>query len=281
MQWWCSARSTAWEWTWQPYPGVWLFVALLAAAWWLAVRRVGADPADGSGRVYVGRRFAFLVGLVVLWLALDWPIGALGAGYLASVHMLQYLMIALLAPLLLLLGVPRAAYERLGSFRAAALLRPVTHPVVALAVFGVVLYWTHLPGVVDTLMATQAGSFLLDVVWLVGGLVFWWPVVAPVPERPWFPHGLKMGYVFLATVINTLPYGFLTFAELPFYGIYELAPPVLGISTRQDQQIAGLLMKAGGGVILWTAITVLFFRWVARESDGDPGRESSRSREAV
>lgn len=256
---------------------MWLFVALLAGAWWLAARRAGGEGGPVSPR----RRAAFAGGLVVLWLALDWPIGALGAGYLASVHMLQYLMIALMAPLLLVLGVPRAAYERLGASSAAPALRLLTHPLVALGVFGLVLYWTHLPGVVDTLMATQAGSFALDLLWLLGGIVFWWPVAAPVPERPWFPYGLKMGYLFLATVINTLPYGFLTFAELPFYGIYELAPPVFGISTRQDQQIAGLLMKAGGGLILWTAITVLFFRWFERESGEDAGREGSGRREAV
>ena len=260
MTWWCSARGTTWEWTWQPYPGVWLFIGLLAAAYLVAARRMGARPVDGR------RRAAFFGGLFVLWLALDWPIGALGAGYLASVHMAQFLMIALLAPPLMLLGLPRTAYARLAEKRRIlAVLRFITHPLVALAVFAVVVYWTHLPGVVDALMVTQAGSFLLDLAWLVGGFVFWWPVVAPVPERPGFPHALKMGYLFLATVLNTLPYAFLTFGDLPFYGLYELAPPVSGITTRQDQQIAGLLMKMGGGVILWTAITILFFRWFQRE----------------
>lgn len=260
MTWWCSARGTAWDWTWQAYPGVWLFIGLLAVAYVGLARRAGVSRVDGR------RRAAFVGGLVILWLALDWPIGALGAGYLASVHMAQFLMIALLAPPLMLLGVPRAAYARLGSVPwATASLRVVTHPLIALAVFGVVVYWTHLPGVVDVLMVTQFGSFALDLVWLLGGFVFWWPVVAPVPERPGFPAALKMGYLFLATVINTLPYAFLTFGDLPFYGLYELAPPVSGITTRQDQQIAGLLMKMGGGVILWTAITILFFRWFQRE----------------
>lgn len=268
MTWWCSARGTAWDWTWQAYPGVWLFIGLLAVGYVVLARRTtaaGDDPVAGR------RRAAFFGGLTILWLALDWPIGALGAGYLASVHMVQFLMIALLAPPLMLIGLPRAAYARLGERRrAVAVLRFVTHPLVALALFGVVVYWTHLPGVVDVLMVTQAGSFALDLVWLLGGFVFWWPVVAPVPERPGFPAGLKMGYLFLATVINTLPYAFLTFGDLPFYGLYELAPPVSGITTRQDQQIAGLLMKMGGGVILWTAITILFFRWFQQEEAESP-----------
>lgn len=264
MTWWCSARGTAWDWSWQPYPGVWLFIGVLAFAYVAALRRSGIRRAEGRTRA------AFFAGLVMLWLALDWPIGALGAGYLASVHMAQFLMITLLAPPLLLLGVPRAVYERLGELpRVVSVLRLVTHPLIALAVFGVAVYWTHLPGVVDALMVTQAGSFALDIVWLLGGLVFWWPVVAPVPERPRFPSPLKMGYLFLATVVNTLPYAFLTFGDLPFYGLYELAPPVAGITTRQDQQIAGLLMKMGGGLILWGAITIVFFRWFQREEAGN------------
>lgn len=260
MRWWCSAQTVAWDWTWQAYPGVWLFILLIA---------VGYSRLDrlDTGATRSRDRAWFAVGLCLLWLALDWPIGALGAGYLASVHMLQYLLIALLVPALLLLGVPRAAYSRLAGSVSGSPLRIVTHPLVALGLFSVVTYATHVPSVVDGLMASQPGSFAIDFAWFLGGLVFWWPVIAPEPERPGFPYPVRMGYLLVATVLNTMPYAFLTFGELPFYGIYELAPPVTGITTRQDQQIAGLLMKMGGGAILWTAITVLFFRWFRREEE--------------
>lgn len=257
LQWWCSAQTAAWSWSWRPYPGVWLFVLSLAAVYVLLLAR-GSGPSGQRGGWVIA-------GLLTLWLALDWPIGALGGGYLASVHMLQYLLIALLAPALLLLGVPDSAWDRLGSSRALPVLRLLTHPLVTLAVFQVVLVWTHLPAVVDNLMATQSGSFLIDVLWLTAGLLFWWPVIAPVPDRTRFGPPLKMGYLFLATVLNTLPYAFLTFGETPYYGVFELAPPVGRISAHQDQQVAGLLMKVGGGVILWTAITVLWFRWYNRD----------------
>ena len=54
------------------------------------------------------------------------------------------------------------------------------------------------------------------------------------------------------------------------YATYELAPPIPGISKRQDQQLAGLMMKLGGAVVLWTGITALFFQWYRRE-EGMPG----------
>ena len=44
-----------------------------------------------------------------------------------------------------------------------------------------------------------------------------------------------------------------------------MAPPIAGISKREYQQLAGLLMKLGGAVVLWTAITALFFRWYRSE----------------
>lgn len=259
MQWWCAAQDVAWSWAWRPYPGVWIFVGLIALAY---VRLFGGLEASGRKRLY------FLSGLVTLWIALDWPVGALGSGYLASVHMVQFLLIALLAPPLLLLGIPGAAYERLARRAGFRLIRAITIPLVALLLFNVIVVATHWPGVVDGLMASQIGSFVLDLSWLIGGLVLWWPVVSPVPDRPRFPFGVRMGYLIVCTVLMTLPYVFLTFAELPFYATYELAPPVGSISSREDQRLAGLIMRLGGGTILWTASGILFWLWYRR--DGDP-----------
>ena len=269
LQWWCSAQTAAWSWNPRPFPGVWLLVALLAVLFWRLGR--ASDDSDGESGPSRDRRagWAWFGGVLALWVALDWPVGAL-SGYLASAHMLQYLLTALVAPPLLLLGVPSGAWGRLAARpRAVRVLGFVTHPLIAIAIFQLVLYYTHLPSVVDRLMVTQLGSLAIDTLWLGGGLLFWWPVVAPVPDRPRFGYPLKMGYLFLSTVLNTMPYAFLTFGELPFYGVYELAPPVGILGAREDQQVAGLLMKIGGGIVLWTAITIQFFLWFNREGEAE------------
>jgi len=167
MQWWCSAQATSWDWTWQAYPGVWLLIGLLAGGYLLIER---AARSEGSASTW--DRIWFVAGLLVLWISLDWPVGALGAGYLASVHMLQFLLIDLLVPALLLLGIPTAAYRKLGESRAIGAIRFITHPLIALGVFGVILFYTHIPAVVDGWMSTQVGSFGIDMLWLLGGLVF-------------------------------------------------------------------------------------------------------------
>lgn len=266
MQWWCAAQGVPWTWTWRPYPGVWLFIGLLLAAYVAVVRRTG------SGR---GERVRFGLGLATLWIALDWPVGALGSGYLASVHMVQFLMIALIAPPLLLSGLPRAALERLAERPVFPAVRALTLPIVALLFFHTIVVATHWPGLVDALMASQWGSFVLDLAWLVGGVVFWWPVVCPIPRRPRFPFGVRIGYIVASTVLMTLPYIFLTFAELPFYATYELAPPVGTLSSRDDQRLAGLIMRIGGGTILWIAAGILFWLWYRAETETE--RTGARS----
>lgn len=274
MQWWCAALGEAWEWTWRPYPGVWVFVALCIAAYVLMLRRTPV-PA-GESRDLGARAAAFGAAVACLWLVLDWPVGALGAGYLASVHMVQFLVIVLAVPPLLLYGVPAQAYRRLPP-RVIAALRPLTHPVVALLLSNLIAFITHVPLVADRLLASQLGSFAIDVAWLAAGLLFWWPVVAPVPERPWF-HGLtRIGYLGAQVIASKPLFIYLTFATYPRYATYELAPRITNLLTaRADQQAAGLLMEVGGMLILLFAAGILFLRSTSREEALGRGRPVSR-----
>ena len=258
MQWWCAAQGVPWTWSWQAYPGVWAFCLGLVAVW-ARLRSKWPGPEE------TGRRAAtFLAGVATLWIALDWPVGALGAGYLASVHMVQYLLIALVAPPLLLIVTPRGAFGALLAGPLGGVVRTLTHPIVSMTTFVSIMGVTHWPWLVDTWMATQLGSFGLDLLWLFSGLVFWWPVSAPAPERSWLTDGTRIGYLIVATLVNTGVFAYLAFTELPLYATYELAPPVGTISSRDDQLVAGLLMKVGGAPIIWTAITILFFRAYAK-----------------
>ena len=265
FQWWCVATGVPWVWKWQAYPGVWAFILIIGFAFTRVQARWGSEE-DGRRAIW------FYVALASLWIALDWPVGALGAGYLASVHMVQYLLIALIAPPLILIGLPRGIYRAMMAGPLSGLVRLVSQPLVSIFVFVGIMAWTHWPPVVDVLMVTQTGSFFLDVIWLFSGLVFWWPVVAPEPQRSWLGDPFRIGYLIVATLVNTGVFAYLTFSPLPLYATYELAPPVTGLSTRDDQLLAGLFMKMGGAVIIWTAISILFFRWVNREVD-EEGRD--------
>ena len=241
--------------------GVWVLILVLAVLYARWTRRATGERL--SGRSW--RTASFGAALAALWLGLDWPIGALAAGYLASLHMLQFLLVALVAPALGLLGIPAEVWKRLAARAPEDAVLRLTHPAAAFLAFNLVVLVTHWPVVVDALMGSQAGSFLIDMLWFAGGILLWWPVVAPFPARPGFGYALKIGYLIAVTIAMTIPFIYLTFTSLPVFATYELAPPIPGITKRQDQQLAGLLMKLGGAVVLWTGIAALFFRWYVGE----------------
>jgi putative membrane protein len=263
MQWWCSAQGVPWDWSWQAYPGVWVFILLIVAGYRRLLRNVPAAPAEGSRGVRIA---SFTAGVVFLWLALDWPIGALGAGYLASAHMVQFLLMAFIVPPLILYGVPPAAFEPLRERPILmALIRWTTHPMGALLIFNALIIITHVPAVTDALMSSQLGSLLIDLTWIIAAMIFWWPVIAPLPERRWLHPLIKVGYIAAQLILGKPIFVFLTFADYPVYATYELAPRVHGIEASADQQMAGLLMEVAGALILFVAAAIFFLRWSYKE----------------
>ena len=274
MNWWCSATNTPWSWEWRAYPGVWLMVILLGVFYFRSrVRALTADPRIVWGR---GRVLTFLLGLLLVWGALDWPIGTLGGGYLASMHSVQWLMLSQVAPPFLILGVPPSAWHLLGATpRWKGVLHRAAGGIFGLVVFNAVLLVTHVPAVTDALMASQLGSFAIDAAWFLSGLALWWPVLAP-PGIARINEPLKIGYLFAATIVPTVPAAMLTFSELPVYKLYELAPRVGSIQAHSDQQMAGLLMKAVADPIMWVSMAILFFRWSAQERRADDVEAAAR-----
>jgi putative membrane protein len=230
-------------------------MAVVLAAYRAMVRRPAVQAT-----LRLRHPLAFVAGFLVLWAMLDWPIGLLGAGYLLSVHTGQWVLVTLVAMPLLLLAVPAAAWPRPGSSRGATVLRQLAHPGIGLALYTVTMALTHVPAVTDGLKQTQLGSFAIDLAWLLGAFALWWPVQAPAGYVRISPP-LRIGYLFLATIPPIVPAAFMVFADYPLYSLYELAPRVAGIAAHTDQQVAGLVMKAGADPLLWIEMLVVFLLW--------------------
>ncbi len=246
---------------WQP--GVWLLMVALGIGYLWALRHLG--PLVAAEPV-VSRRQAvlFFAGLAALTVSASWPLDTIGDGYLFSMHMVQYLLMSLVAAPLLLAGIPGWLLRALTSP-----VRPVvallTRPVVALAIFNGVLVVSHWPVLNDLYVRIDAVHFGMHVLWVGTGLLFWVPILSPIPEYRRLPEPLQMAYLFLSSVIPTVPASFLTWAESPIYAAYAEAPRLWGLSAIEDVQMAGLVMKLGGGLVLWSVITVIFFRWAAQQ----------------
>jgi putative membrane protein len=141
-----------------------------------------------------------------------------------------------------------------------------------LVIFNVVLVFTHWPLIVNASLHSGWTHFGLHTLLFLSSLIVWMPIVSPLPEIPRLQPVLRMAYLFAWSVVPTVPASFLTFGSAPLYKFYEHVPHLYGLSTLQDQQAAGLIMKIGAGLLLWMIIAVVFFRWAAEEDRANTPR---------
>jgi putative membrane protein len=249
---------------WHPHPSVWLVLGGIWVAYLMAVRRhrtVAGEPPDRRRRTTL-----FSVGMACLWLGADWPVHDLAEGYLYSVHMAQHLLFTLVAPPLLIAGMPAWMWRDILRPRwLFVAFRFLTRPIVALILFNGLLLFTHWPEIVEASVRSELTHFTLHVLLFGSAIVMWWPVMSPLVELPALTPPAQMMYLFTQSLAPTIPASFLTFGHTLLYPVYGTFPRIWGISALNDQLIAGLLMKLVGGFILWGFVATIFFRWYARE----------------
>lgn len=256
--------------SWQPHPEVWLLVAALIGFGFYVTRVIGPSVvAAGEAPVSTRQRWFFAAAVAVLWISSDWPMHDVAEEYLYSTHMVQHLLLTFVFPPLLLLATP-AWLVRLvfGAGRFGKVLRQLGRPLVAGVVFNALVALTHAAWLVNTSVRVGPFHYVVHVVVVAAALLMWMPVCGPVPElRLSIP--LQMGYLFLMSVLPTIPAAFLTVAEVPLYRAYDGPYRLWGVGMIADQQAAGLIMKLVGGFYLWVIIAALFFKWAARHQQAE------------
>jgi len=252
---------------WHAHPDVWLMDAVLAGGYLFAVKRW--NPQRGSAPGASRKQLTlFILGVLTLEIAADWPVHDIAEKSLYSVHMVQHLLMAWVAVPLLLLGTPDWLFRRIFKRRFLwPAVRTLSRPFYALVQFNIILVLTHWPVVVNTAIQHHNVHFLTHVVLVVSAMFMWMPIVSPVMEIPRLSYPGQMVYLFLQSLVPTVPASFLTFGARPLYHVYETLPRLGGISARTDQMVAGLIMKLVGGFLLWGIIAVLFFKWFAAERE--------------
>lgn len=240
-------------------------IAALVVGYEYAIHRLAPTLAPRGERA-VGRRqrLAFYTGVGSLLAVSAWPVHDIAERSLFMFHMVEHMVFGFVAPPLLLLGVP--------WWLMRALVRPIlpvlevlVRPIVALFLFNAVLALIHVPGVVELMVTSGPAHFGFHVLVFVTGILMWWRVVDPIPDFPSLQPFLKMGYVFLQSLVPTIPASFLTLGDKVLYPVYETMPRLWGISAHTDQVVAGLIMKIGGGLLLWGVMAGIWFRWWAEE----------------
>lgn len=255
------------SWAWHPHPDVWLLTALLFVGYRVAIARKERANADPFVEVSTARqRRLFTAGCLVLLAASEWPVHDLAEGYLYSVHMVQHMLFTFAAAPLLLAGTPAWLFRALLPGPLLRFARFLARPLIALVVANLVLVLTHWPVVVNASIQSELLHFSLHVLVMVGAWVLWLPVLSPAIEVPTISRPAQTGYLFIHSLVPTIPASFLTFGMAPLYKAYAVFPHPFGFSTLDDQRTAGLIMKIGGGAVLWTVMSVIFFAWFSMES---------------
>jgi putative membrane protein len=253
---------------WHAHFDVWVLIGSIGFLYASSLRRERRARA-GERVVRPGQVRWFAGALFVMWLASDWPVHDVAEGYLYSAHMLQHMLFTLVVAPLLLLGTPAWMVRRLlGRGVGLRVARSLSKPIVGLIQFNVVLVLSHWPVVVEATVRHHPLHFVAHAVLLGSAVLMWMPVASPLPEIPRIKPPAQMLYLFLQTILPTVPASFLTFNDRPLYPIYATFPRLWGISALTDQQSAGLIMKIVGGLFLWVVIAAIFFRWYEREERG-------------
>ncbi len=264
------AAGTSDAWRWVPHPEVWLLVVGLTALYVYAARVIGPKvvPA-GQPPVTRAQWGWFAIGMTLVWVATDWPMHDIGEQYLYLVHMIQHLMLTLVAPAALLLAVPEwLARLVIGRGAVDRWVHRLARPIPAAVIFNALVLFSHWQLIVNTSSDNGLFHYGMHTLLVLAALLFWMPVCGPLPELR-IPLPAQMLYLFVTSIIPTVPGAWLTFAEGAVYEVYDIQTRLFDISVTSDQQAAGLIMKLAGGTWLWVLITLTFFRWAARHEEAD------------
>lgn len=260
------------EWfDWHLHADVLLLCTVLLCGYFYAITSLRPRISD-AGRVRQSQVVYFCLGVFTLYLAAGSPVHDLSEEYLLSMHMFQHMLFTLVAPPLLLAGIPawmwQAVLRRRGVMPVAKVL---VSPLVAFGVFNFLIVVTHLPHVVDYALEEHWFHFAVHAALLTSAMMMWWPVMSNVPELPRLSYPLQMAYLFVQSLLPAVIGSFITFSTTAVYDFYGRAPRIWGLDPVQDQQIGALIMKLVGSLILWTFIGVAFFKWYAREQAQEQG----------
>lgn len=240
---------------------VWLLIGFLFASYIYMVRVIG-PKAVAPGQPVITRRHAAAFGgaMFLLWLSSDWPMHDVAEGYLYSVHMLQHMILSYFVPPLALLATPTWLMRVLiGDGALYNVVRWFARPVTAAVIFNASVMVIHIPGLVNLSVANPIVHYLLHVMVVTTSLLMWMPVLGPLPELRIGPLAASI-YLFLQSVVPTVPAGWLVFAEGVVYAPYgEQTVRLWGMDATTDQQLAGAVMKVAGGLYLWSIIVYIFF----------------------
>jgi putative copper resistance protein D len=262
-------------WSFAPLPTLAIGIAL--GVWWWAVRRV--DRAHPANPVPRKRSISFGLGMAALAVALLSGIERYDTT-LFSVHMVQHILLVLVAapliafaaPITLLLRVSTPGVRRRWVLPVlhSRVVRILAFPVVAWLIFAGDMWASHFSPLFDAALEDPIVHDLEHLLFLSAALLFWWPAVAQDPG-PWrMPHPGRALYVFLQMPQNTFLAVVILGASSVLYPHYATTTRAWGQTPLEDQQLAAGIMWIAGDAIFIAAVLGLLWAWMRHEARDAP-----------
>jgi putative membrane protein len=219
--------------------------------------------------------------MAVIVVALVSPLDGLSESLFAA-HMVQHLLLLLVAAPLLVLSEPLApllwALPREKRIALAGWTRRqhglgrgwrvVNRPLVAWLLATAILWIWHLPALYDAAIRNAAFHALEHGCFLGSALLFWW-VLPRRGRRQAMSGGAGVLYLFAAGMQSSVLGALMTFAGSAWYGAHTATTASWGLTPLEDQQLAGLIMWIPASVIYLAAAAVLFVNWLGAMDASD------------
>ncbi|MFJ6181617.1 cytochrome c oxidase assembly protein [Streptomyces sp. NPDC092295] len=273
------------EWRFDPFFA--LVVAVAALAYWRGVRRLTARG-DAWPR---GRTVAWMLGLLALVLCTMSGLATYGR-VMFSVHMGQHMAMAMVVPILLVLGAPitlalralrpaprggpAGARELLLKFLHSRVNSVLTHPVAAMALFIGSSFMVYFTSLFETAMRNHLGHLAMQLHFLAMGLLFFWVIIGVDPTPRHVPHFAKLIVLVLAMPFHSFfSIALMSSTDLIGGDYFQAVERVWGATLAADQYRAGAIAWATGDIPMLITTITLAAQWV--RSDAREARRVDRA----
>jgi putative membrane protein len=260
------APSISWSFEPSALLGV-LALALVYLKGWRRARRAGEPHPPGLGRLAL-----FALGLAAVLIALVSPVDGLGQQLLVM-HMLQHILLLDIAPILIILGLTKVLLRPI-TRRVQALERRagyLAHPAFAVLAYAGLMWFWHVPALYDAALRNTWVHALEHLCFGAAGALYWWHVLSPIRNRMRLGGLGPIAYMVSTKLLVGILGIALAFAPNAFYPFYEHHPHYWGLSPREDQNLAGLLMALEQSIVMGIALVVLFVQMLS-ESEREAQR---------
>lgn len=237
------------------------------------------------------QKASFFFGLFLVFFALQSPLDPL-SDHLLSFHQVQHFILRMVAPMFILLGAPLTPMLRgLPPWARQGIIKPMarnyyvrrvysllTNPIFTIFFFLGSLYLWQFPGAFNLALKNDEVHALMHLTMSLSGFLFWWVVIDPPPHRSRLHYGLRVLYLGLIVLPNTLLGAAITFSDGLIYSAYAEVTQPYGLDLTTDQQLGGLMLWVPGDMMSIVAAGIVMVMWYQREEGQHRAETQARKR---